>query len=784
MLFNYIKIAFRNIQHNVIYSFINIVGLAIGLASSVLIALWVIDEVSYDKFHRNANDLHQVWINGTYDGRVNTFQSVPYPTYKELRAVDSRIKNTCITNWGGPSLLTVGEKRISKETLYVSEEFLEMFKFQLLQGQADKLLDDPKSIVLTESTAKALFGNEEAIDKLVKVDNDKEFKVTGVLKDIPSNSSFEFDCLLPNLAQGQWIKDNENSWGNYSFPVYVELQPGVDKNEVDATIKDLLIKKGQTDVPREFFLHPLKLWHLYSNFENGKISGGMVDYVKGFSLIAIFILVIACINFMNLATARSERRAREVGVRKSVGSRRSELIFQFLGESIFITSLAFLLALILVELAFPFYNELTQKKLVLDFASPQFWLISVSVILLTGIISGSYPAIYLSSFNPARVLKGKAEVGKNGATPRKVLVVLQFFFATFLIVGTLVVSQQIQYTKKRNLGYNQENLISVPYSDGIEKNFKALRTELVATGAVSSITKSNSPITEVYSNNFVDWDGKPKDQKVMFITIATEFDYAKTMDIKVLEGRDFATEADSTSVLINKAALELMGFKNPIGEKVTYWGDKTATIIGVIDNVVMGSPFRKPSPLFVNYNPTWASAVTIRLEKTKDLPGALKKIEKVFNKLNPAYPFDYTFVDAQFAKKYATINLTSTLANVFAVLAILITGLGLFGLAAFTAEQRTKEIGIRKVMGASVPGLVALISKEFSWLVIIAFVISSPVAWYFLNNFLDRYPYRIEFPWWALGVSGAISLTFALLIVSTQALKAAMANPSKSLRSE
>ncbi len=783
MIRNYLKVAFRNLTRNGVYSFINIVGLAVGLGCSILISLWVFDELSYDRFQPKLNRLSQLWINATYDGKVNTFQSVPYPSYLEIRNEDSRIKNTPIANWGGESLLTAGEKRMSKKSFYVGEEFLEMFQFHLHFGQADKVLDDPNSIVLTVSTARALFGTDDAIGKSVKVDNAKELTVTGILEDVPSNSSFEFDCLMPHKLQVVEIDEN-NSWGDYSYQVFIELQPGVTITEVNEKIKGLLIKKGQTDVPREFFLHPMERWRLHTSFENGKESGGTIDYVIGFSAIAIFILVIACINFMNLATARSERRAREVGVRKSIGSRRRELIVQFLGESILLTTIGFALCLVLVELSLPFYNDLTQKKLFLDYSSPLFWAACVGIVLLTGIISGSYPAIYLSSFNPVKVLKGKLQMGKNAATPRQVLVVLQFFFATLLIVSTLVVSEQIHHVKKRDLGYNQKNLLMISYTNEIGKNFKAIRNEVVATGAVSSMTKSNSPITDIFSNNFMDWPGKPPEEKVLFATIATELDYTKTMGIKILEGRDFESDADTASVLINKAAADVMGLKETLGTEVVYWGDHKSKIVGIIDNVLMGSPYRKPGPMFVAYQPEWASSVTLRLEETADLPSAVKKIEDVFKKYNPAYPFDYQFADVQFNKKYTTINLISTLSTLFASLAILITGMGLFGLAAFTAEQRTKEIGIRKVMGASVPSLVTLISKEFSLLVAISFVFAVPFSWWTLSSFLERYPYRIDFPWWTVGVAGGTALLFALAIVSTQALKAATSNPASSLRSE
>jgi putative ABC transport system permease protein len=788
MLRNYIKIAIRNVMRHPSYSFINIGGLAVGLASCILILLWVADELSYDRFHKNANELSQVWVNATFDGTVNSFNSVPYPTYQALRTEDSRIKNTCVTNWGGTSLLTVGETRLNKNSYYVTEEFLEMFQFPLIKGDVQTVLDDPQAIVLTEATAEAMFGKENPLGQIIRVDNSLDLKVTGILRNIPTNSSFEFDCLISHkqLEMQPFFRDEGASWDNYSFQVYAEIQPGANKQDVENSIKDILVKNGQVDVPREFFLHALTDWRLYSVFTNGKISGGRMDYVQGFSLIALLVLIIACINFMNLATARSERRAREVGVRKSVGSRRHELVFQFLGESLLITAFAFIIAMLLVELVLPLYNDLTAKKLFLNYMSPTFWLTSAALIIVIGLLSGSYPALYLSSFNPVKVLKGKLNVGRSATTPRQVLVVVQFLFSIVLIISTFVIAEQINHVKRRDLGYDQQNLITVPFTEEIGKNFKVIRQELVSTGAVSSITKSNSPITEVYANNFMSWPGKPEDQKVMFITIATEQDYTKTMGIKVLEGRDFIDDRDTTSVLVNKAAAELMGLESTVGARVGYWGDDNrATIVGVIDDVTMNSPYREAAPMFITYMPSWANAVTIRLEPTSDLPGAIAKVEQVFKKHNPAYPFEYTFVDQEFAKKFSTINLISTLSKMFAVLAIIITGLGLFGLASFTAEQRTKEIGIRKVMGASVSGLVSLISKEFTWLVVIAFTVAAPVTWWLMANvFLTRYAYRIDFPWWTLALGGALTLIFALAIVGTQAWKAASANPVNALRSE
>ncbi len=787
MLRNYLKIAFRNFTKNAVYSFINVTGLSIGLACSILILLWVADETSYNRFLPNKEHIHQVYINANYDGGIASFNSVPLPTYAELKTTDARIKNVAVADWGSGYLLANGETRVRKYGMYVSEEFLQLFQYKMLKGDAAKALADASHIVLSESTAKALFGTEDAIGKIVRVDNNMDLTVTGILQDLPNNTTFEFEFLLPwKLNQQQdWVKRSENQWGNYSFQVYVELQPTATETEVNDVIKDILTQKGQTDIKREFFLHPLEKWRLYSTFENGKATGGMIDYVKGFTFIAILIIVIACINFMNLATARSERRAREVGIRKSVGSRKRELIIQFLGESVLISLLSFSLAVVITEVVLPFYNNLTGKQLSIDYTSPQFWVLSVLAVLVTGLFAGSYPAFYLSSFQPVKVLKGKLQVGKNVTRPRQVLVVLQFVAAVGLIVGTIVISAQLKFAQSRQLGYDQEGLLSVWFNDEITKNYQALKTELLASGVVKSVTQSNSPVTEVFSNNFVDWPGKPEEEKVLFVTIATEYDYTKTLGAKVLEGRDFSPDfpSDSIAVLVNKAAADQMNLAETVGSEVTMW-DAKRKIVGVVDNVIMSSPYEKPRPMIIAFIPGWASSMTIRLEKTDDIKATMATVESVFKKLAPTNPFEYKFVDEEFEKKFRTTKLIGNIANLFASLAIFITGLGLFGLAAFTAEQRTKEIGIRKVLGASVSGIVMLVSREFAWLVLIAFAIAAPGSWWLLNQFLERYDYRIDFPYWSLAAAGIIALVFAIVIVSTQALKAATANPSQSLRSE
>lgn len=786
MLKNYFLITLRNLFKNGFYSFINIAGLAIGITCSILILLWVADETSYNKFIPKSDRLYQVWVKAHFDGKISSWTSVPLPTYEAFKTANSNIARMAVTDWGGEHLITVGENRLLKRGYWVSEEFLEMFEFPLLTGNAAQVLDEPPSIVITESTAKALFGDEDPVNKVIRLDNEYDLKVTGILKDIPGNSTFQFDFVMPwkfREQNVQWVRDNMNNWGNYSFQVFAELNDPANHADAENSVRMMLQQHGETDTKPEYFLYPMLRWRLFSSFDNGVETGGMNDYVQMFTIIAIFIIIIACINFMNLATARSERRAREVGVRKSVGSRRSELILQFIGESIFISFIAFAVAVLCAQLLLPYYNNLVEKKLFIDYASSAFWIFSLSIIIVTGIVAGSYPAFYLSSFQPAKVLKGKPTIGKGASTPRKVLVTLQFGFSILLIIGTIVIYQQIQLVKGRELGYDQENLMAVSYTNEVAKNYRAIKLELLNTGVVEAVTKSNSQITDINSNNFLGWPGKPEELRVIFTTIATEYDYTKTMGIKILEGRDFSEDfkSDTSAIVINKAGLALMNLKDPIGTELDLWGSKRK-LIGVVDDVLMGSPFQPVKPMFMVLEPEWIDAVTVRLKKTNDLQASINSVKGVFEKYAPAYPFEYRFADVEFQKKFTTINLTSTLASLFATLTIIITGLGLFGLASFTAEQRTKEIGIRKVLGASVSNLVGLMSRDFSILVIIAFLVSSPVAWWFLSTYLERYTIRTTIAWWIFPLTGIIALIFAVLIVSTQALRAARANPVKSLR--
>ncbi len=618
MVKNYLIIAIRNLLKNRIYSFINITGLSIGIACSILILLWVFDELSFDKFHPKVDRLYQVWVNSDFDNKINTWRSVPLPTYEAMKTVHTYINNSAVSDWGGDHLLTVDEKRLYLEGYFVSEEFLTMFEFPLIYGDPETILNDASSIVITEETAEKFFGDEDPINKIIRVDDKGDLKVSGVLKNIPENSSFKFDYLLPwkyRRSVNQWVIENEDNWGNYSFQVYVELSDGLKLEEVNEAIIPMLADHGEDELKSELVLYPMLRWRLHSNFENGVEKGGMNDFVQLLSLIAIFILTIACINFMNLATARSERRAREVGIRKSIGSRRIDLIVQFISESLLISLIAYVVAIFLALLLLPYYNNLVEKELSINFSRLEFWLFSFLMIFLTGVISGSYPAFYLSSFQPVKVLKGTIQEGRSASLPRKVLVILQFGFSIFLIIGTIVIYKQINLAKNRELGYNQKNLIMVERNEELDKNYKALKNELLQSGIVDGVTVSNSPITQINSNNFLGWPGKPEEQKVIFTTITTEYDYAETMGISIIYGRDFSEDypSDSSAILINKAALDLMSLKNPIGTELDLWGNKR-TLVGVLDNVLMGSPYQEVNP----YSPLWMTGEAI-------LPFVLKK---------------------------------------------------------------------------------------------------------------------------------------------------------------
>ena len=669
-----------------------------------------------------------------------------------------------------------------------------MFSIKIIEGDKDPL-HEPYSIVLTNETAKILFGNENPIGKMVKMDNQTNMKVTAVVEKQPKNSSLTFDYLMPFQVQEilySWIKQyHKTNWGNNSWQTYVQLNDQASFASVNSKLKNLVISHFTDEntlkhIKPEVFIHPMAKWRLYGDFENGKNTGGFIKYVRMFGILGLVVLLIACINFMNLSTARSEKRAKEVGVRKAVGSERRQLISQFLNESILISACSFVLALGIVLLALPYFNKLTDKDMSLQLANPLFWIIMIAFTIITGLLAGSYPAFYLSSFNPVRVLKGNLKAGQNSSLPRKVLVVLQFSSSVVLMIGTIIINQQIQYGKNRPIGFNNKGLISVFWSDDISKNFETIRQELLSTGAVASVCKSNSPPSQIYSNNNGwEWKGsQPVDKSSIFSTIATSYDYTNTFGIKLLAGRDFSRDfADSNGVILNQAAVKRMNLQNPVGASLK-WNDKPMTVIGVIPDIQMESPYRAISPLTIIYSKDWVGFVDIRFNPNMSASKAIALIKPIFDRYNPSFPFEYKFADEEYAKKFNYEELVGNLAGITAVLAIFISCLGLFGLASFTAEQRVKEIGVRKVLGASVLNLWKLLSKDFVILVLISCAIAMPVAGYFMNEWLKSYEYKTSIGLQVYVLVVALSMAITLITVSFQAIRAAMANPVKSLRTE
>ena len=794
MFRNYLKIAWRNLLKNKVFSFINIAGLASGMAVAMIIGLWIYDEVSANKHFKNYDTICQVMMNQTFDGIRYSQQALPFPLGEELKNRYPDFKGVAMCDWGQTHSLIYGEKKISKYGHFIGEDAISMFSIKILAGDKNPL-HEPYSIVLTEETAQILFGNENPVGKLVKLDNQTNLKVTAVVPKEPKNSSLSFDYLIPFQLQESiysWVKQyHKTNWGNNSWQTFVQLNDKATIATVDRKIKDVVISHFTDEntlkhIIPAVFLHPMEKWRLYSDFENGKNSGGFIKYVRMFGILGLIVLLIACINFMNLSTARSEKRAKEVGVRKAVGTGRGQLISQFLSESMLIAALAFIFALGIVILALPYFNKLTDKKMSLQIANPLFWLVMIGFTLITGILAGSYPAFYLSSFNPVRVLKGNLKAGRKSALPRKILVVLQFASSVVLMIGTIVINQQIQFGKNRPIGFNNKGLISVYWSDDIAKNFDVIRQELLSTGAVVSICKSNSPPSEIYSNNNGwEWKGsQPIEKSSVFSTIATSYDYTKTMGIQMLEGRDFSRDfADSNGVILNQAAVKRMRLQNPVGAMLK-WNDKPMTVIGVIPDIQMESPYRAISPLTIVFNKDWVGYLDIRINPAMTASKAIALIKPVLERYNPAFPFDYQFADEEYAKKFNYEELVGNLAGIVAVLAIFISCLGLFGLASFTAEQRIKEIGVRKVLGASVLNLWRLLSKDFVALVLISCVVAIPIAWYLMTQWLKSYVYKTNI---GLGIFVFVvmaSLAITLITVSFQAIKAAMANPVKSLRTE
>ncbi len=806
---SYFKIGWRNLAKNKGYSFINIGGLAMGMAVAMFISLWIYDELEFNKHHQNYSSIARVMRNLSMNGETLSTPILPNALGEELRTkYGDHFKHVVMMASAHDHILSAlpngrqaGETKLSLRGGFIEPAGPELFTLNMLQGSRSGL-KDPHSILISRSAAKAVFGNEDPMGKLLRIDNSDrmDVKVTGVFEDLPYNSDFHdmkfyapFDLAF---SAHEWMQNV--SFTNDFLNIYVEVGDHSTFESASAQIRDAILNnvredKNYVSVNPQLALHAMKDWHLRSEWKNGVMAGGAIQIVWLFGLVGGFVLLLACINFMNLSTARSEKRAKEVGIRKAVGSARAQLMNQFFSESFLVVGLAFVVALVAVSTSLNWFNELAGKQMEMPWMNVYFWVGSIIFILFTGLVAGSYPALYLSSFNAVKVLKGSIRVGRLASLPRKVLVVTQFTVSVTLIIGTIIVYQQIQFAKNRPVGYSREGLLMVPMTTPeFYGKHDVLFTELKNTGVVLDMAESSgSPTGIQYENGGFDWNGKDPAFIPQWATVTVTADYGKTLGWQFVSGRDLSRDiaSDSAGFIINEAAAKLLGFENPVGETIRWqngWRSKFSsfTVIGVIKDMVMKSPYAPtvPSVFFLSKHGT--NSINIRINPQSSTAEALPKIEAVFKKVIPSAPFAYKFADQEYALKFAAEERVGKLASVFAVLAILISCLGLFGLASFVAEQRTKEIGIRKVAGASVFNLWKMLSKDFVLLVIIACVIAIPLAYYFMHQWLGVYEYRTEISWWIFVVTGAGALVITLLTVSFQAIKAALMNPVKSLRSE
>ena len=792
MLKSYLNIAWRNIVRTKWYSTLNIVGLSMGMAVALLVGLWVHYEYSYDRFLPGYGQLFQVARNFDNNGEVLTFNTCSLKLADVLRSQVPQLE-IAETDYFSFHGLKAGEKKFSLAGGQVNENFLRMFEFPLEEGKQGEIFRDPYSIVLTRQTAKALFGDADPIGKTIRIDNRTDVKVTGILKDLPANSSFDFKYLLPFSYYEQTdpgVKhDRTTSFGNNRFQIFARLRQGADYARVLRSIKD--IEKTEPDninaMKSTVILQPMREWHLYANYENGKPAGGMIDYVRMFTIIGVLVLIIACINFVNLETARSEKRAREVGVRKAIGSRRKDLILQFLTESFLLTFISFIGALLLAALVLPAFNTLAQTEISLPVANPLFWIVLLASATFTALVAGSRPALYLSSFQPVAVLKGTYKAGKSASLPRKILVVVQFTCSIALIVSTIIIYQQIRYTQDRPMGYDINRLMSTRMNQDLGRNYTAIRDALVQGGIADHVTASTSPATDIWWHSDVDrWPGKQAGETVEMGCIGVTGDYLKTMGIPMASGRDFVdAPSDSLSVILNEAAVHRLRLTNPVNQVMT-WQGYQVRIVGIAKNALMVSPFTAPEPtLYFHMDSAGNTSVMLyRLAPGISTHKAVTELTAIFNRYEPSYPYEYTFVDQAYARKFDLEVLIGRLSGILAALAILISCLGLLGLAAYMAEQRTKEIGIRKVLGATVPQVWLLLSRDFILLVVISCLVASPLAFYFLQHWLLKYDYRITIQPLVFVLAGLAALAITLVTTSFQSIRAALANPSRSLRSE
>ncbi len=800
MLKNYFIVAWRNLFRSKSSSLINIGGLAAGMAVALLIGFWINDEISFNHYHTHYERIAKVVQTQSSNGRreVNTVMS--YPVGPGLRAhYGGDFKYVVMASAENQHILTVGDSKLTMGGLFMDKDAPAMLSLRMQEG-GPNALNDLHSILLSASTAKALFGHTDPLGKNIRIDNQLDVTVTGIYEDLPYNSEFRSVTFIAPwdlyVTSADWIRNSVNKWDNNSFQLFVQLADHADIDVVNQKIagfKQANVAPEDKKLKTVLFLFPMADWHLRSHWDDdGRQTGGLIEYVRLFGTVGVFVLLLACINFMNLSTARSERRAKEVGIRKSIGSLRSQLIGQFYSESLLVVILAFGLSLGLVQVILPWFNKVADKNMTMPWTNPVFWLLGLAFTAITAIIAGSYPALYLSSFRPVKVLKGAFKVGRLAAVPRKALVVLQFTISITLIIGTIVVYRQILYSRDRPIGYNRDGLMMVTMkSHDYYGKFDVLRDELKKTGAIAELAESSSPMTEVWTtNDGFEWPEYDPNVDADFGTIWVTHEFGKTIGWTISQGRDFSRQlgfrTDSASIIVNEAAVKFMGLKDPVGTMVKWanGGNRRFTIIGVAKNMLMESPYDnvRPTIYFMDYeNVNW---MLFRLNPNRSAHESVTKIEATFKTILPAVPFDYLFADNEYTAKFAAEERIGKLAIFFTVLAVFISSIGLFGLASFVAEQRTREIGIRKVLGASVTNLWGMLSKDFIQLVAVACVVAIPVGWYVMHGWLQNYTYRASITWWIFAVTGCGALLLALLTVSIQAIRAALANPVKSLKSE
>lgn len=785
MIRNFFTVAIRNFLRQKLYSFINVFGLASGLSCALFIYLWVHDETSKDTFHADSEKIFSVIANLEFNkGEILTWSMTPGPLAEDIRDNIPGVEMAVRTMTTGDQLFQYEDDSFMENGYYADPDFFKLFSFRILKGKPNTDTTDITSISVSNTLAKKLFGDEDPIGKVVKVNNRTDYTITAVFADVKGESSLQFSYILPFEVYKKNRGEGFN-WGNYDHPLYLKLSDASQAEAINARINDRVINISDKDRDNvRFYMQPFTETYLYSQFENGKPVGGRIKYVRIFSIVAVFILVIACINFMNMATAKAANRAKEVGVRKVVGAQRKSLIFQFIAESTLISLLSMVLALAVVYLLLPMFNTLVSKQITVSIVDAAFLSIVLLIIVVTGFLAGSYPAFYLSSYQPVQVLKGGASQNVGGASLRKALVVFQFALTVILIASSLVVYNQIEFIRNKNIGYDRQSVLSFSARGNVGKDFESFKNEALMLPGIVKVSQSNNSLVQVQNQNgSVDWPGKPDNSQVFFRTIVVDYDFLETMGLELQEGRFFKKEFNDTSTFIlTQRAVEVMGLQEPVGTRITQWGNP-GKVIGVVKDFHSRSMHEAVDPIVFMLRPEWTGVAFVRFEGTKTKE-AVESLEKLYKKFNPQYPFTYSFVEDDFEKLYRNEKITGSLALGFTVMAIIISGLGLLGLAAYTAERRRKEISIRKTLGASVTGIVSMMSGDFMKLSIIAAIIGCPVAYYLMQKFLEGYAYHTDLRWELFAATALCVLIISLLTIMFQVIKAAIANPVDALRIE